>query len=517
VDLEPAKVDLARMLGAEMALLRSDGDLEAKAASFGGGHGLDAVIVTAASESSDPAVLAAGLCRLSGRVVIVGAVGMDLPRRVFYDKELDLRLARSYGPGRYDPAYEEKGLDYPYPYVRFTEGRNMEEYLALLGRGDVDVEPLLSHEFGIEEGEQAYELVLSEEGRSVVGLLFRYGEEEEKGGGGRRRVGLRRGRARTGGLGIGLVGAGAFARSVLLPAMVRLPAFRGTGVVTTSGLTGVNAARLGGFGFATTRLEELLTDEETCAVVVATRHREHAAIAERALRAGKDVFLEKPLGLSRAELDDLIRAVRETGRFLMVGFNRRFAPTYRALRERFRGRAGPLHAVYRVNAGPLPAEHWTLDPEEGGGRILGEVCHFVDLLLHLAGTEPVRVSAEPLPADGVTATVRFRDGTVGTVVYATAGDSGIGKERLEVFGDGTAAVLDNFRAVHASANGRRRRLKAPAGKGHREEILAFLDAVRNGGPSPVPIGQAAWSTRATLAIQESISCGGSVELAGEGA
>jgi len=514
VDLDPGKARLARSLGAELALSRDDGDIEAKAMAFSAGHGLDAAVVTAGSRSSDPAILAAKVCRLGGRVVVVGAVGMDLPRDLFYAKELDVRLARSYGPGRYDPRYEEKGIDYPYAYVRFTEGRNMEEYLALLARGDVEVGPLLTGEFGIEEGERAYEFLMSKKAGSVIGLLFKYEDAtvEDRPPAERGRVDLRHRTPRTEGVGVGLVGAGAFARSVLLPALSGLPSFRPTGVVTTTGLSAVGTARDSGFAFATTDLDELLTDDATDAVIIATRHADHARIAIAALAAGKDVFLEKPLAMTGEELDALSGAVASSGRLLMAGFNRRFAPHVRELRERLRGRAGPLHMVYRVNAGAIPADHWTRDIEEGGGRVVGEVCHFVDLLLCLARRPPVRVQAEGLPDEGVTATIRFAEGSVGTVIYAVAGDPGIGKERLEVFGDGLSAVIENYGRLTVVAGGRRTRIRGAGGKGHREEMREFLDAVRTGRPSPVPYSQAAWSMRATFAILTSLSTGGAVDF-----
>ncbi len=508
VDLDPERVALARTMGAESAWSREEGDLGERARIFGGGHGLDAVVVTAASSGSDPLVLAAELSRLGGRIVVVGAVGLDVPRRLLYEKELDVRLARSTGPGRYDPAYEEKGLDYPYPWVPFTEGRNMEEFLALAGRGEVDLDPLLTHEYGIEEGESAYRLLLSDEGRSVIGLLFRYGAEPDEGEEvPPARVRVRREPRGREGTGLGWVGAGAFARGVLLPAFARRPGVRFTGVVTATGLSGWNTARREGFAWTTTRLEELLEDEDTDAVVIATRHRDHARQAAAALRAGKDVFLEKPLALDEEELAEVTARARESGRLLMVGFNRRFAPSYRALRRLFRERAGPLQAVYRVNAGPLPASHWTRDLEEGGGRILGEACHFVDLLIHLVGRRPVEVFADLLPEDGLSATLRFEDGSVGSLVYAVAGDPGLGKERLEVFADGVAAELCDFRRVRAAAGGRVRRLRAAPGKGHREEVRAFLDALRAGARSPVPLSQAVRSTRATFALLESAGRG----------
>jgi polar amino acid transport system substrate-binding protein len=308
------------------------------------------------------------------------------------------------------------------------------------------------------------------------------------------------------------VGAGAFARGVLLPALARMADFRPTGVVTTSGLSALTAGRAGGFEYATTRFEDVLDDEETDAVVVATRHGEHAACALAALDAGKDVFLEKPLAIRPEELVELCRRVPESGRLLFVGFNRRFSPAAAEIRRRLRGRAGPLHMIYRVNAGALPAEHWTLDPAEGGGRVLGEVCHFVDLLGFFAGCPPVRVEGEALPDDGVTATIRYEDGSVGTVVYAVTGDTSIEKERIEIFGDGAAAVIDGFRRVTLATEGRARRLRVGPGKGHREELRAFLSAVRTGAPSPLPFSQAAWSTRATFAILESVSIGRPIDL-----
>jgi polar amino acid transport system substrate-binding protein len=272
---------------------------------------------------------------------------------------------------------------------------------------------------------------------------------------------------------------------------------------------------MGGFDYATTRLEELLADERTDAVVIATRHAQHAETAIAALTAGKDVFVEKPLALTHEEVGRIGEAVSTTGRILMVGFNRRFAPTYRHLRKVYRNREAPLHALYRVDGGAIPAGHWTRDPAEGGGRILGEACHFVDLLMHLVGVRPVRVYAEALPEDAVSAVIRFADQSVATLMYSTSGSGGLGKERLEVHGEGTTAVLDDFRTLHLAGGSGVRKVRAERGKGHREEVRAFLDAVKAGGPSPVPFSQAAWTTRATLAIVDSLSVGRPVELGGE--
>jgi predicted dehydrogenase len=511
VDLDLRRVKLAADLGAELALAREEEALVERARAFGRGHGLDAVIVTAATDSSDPAILGAECCRLSGRLVIVGDTGLDVPRRLLYDRELDVRMARSYGPGRYDPVYEDRGIDYPYAYVRFTEGRNMEEYLALLGRGEVDVEPLLTHEFGIEEAEAAYRFLMSEESRTAVGLVFRYGASDAGPAAVAPRI-AERGRGRGDGLGISVVGAGSFARSVLLPALRAQSRCRLAGVVTATGLSAVSATRSFGFCYATTDLEEVLADETTDAVVVATRHADHARIAAAALRAGKDVFVEKPAALCPDELEDLEEAVRETGRILMVGFNRRFAPAARELKRRFADRTGPLQASYRVDAGALPADHWTRDPEVGGGRLKGEACHFVDLLCWLVGRRVVRVHSEALPGDGVTATLRFEDGSVASIVYSVAGGPAGGKERIEVFGEGRTVVVDGFRRMAVGADGRVRRKRFAADKGHRAELAAFLDAVRSGGPSPVPFPEAAASTRVTFALEESSRRGVVLEL-----
>ncbi|MCU0724516.1 MAG: bi-domain-containing oxidoreductase [Planctomycetes bacterium] len=514
VDLDRTKVELAASLGAEIALARDEPGLAERARTFGRGHGLDAAIVTAATDSSDPAILGAECCRLGGRLVIVGTTGLDIPRRLLYDRELDVRMARSYGPGRYDPVYEERGIDYPYAFVRFTEGRNMEEYLALLGRGEVDVGPLLTHEFGIEDAEEAYRLLLSEEGRSAVGLLFRYGAPAPD-----PRVVMAavvgRGRSVAGSVGVSLVGAGSFARGVLLPALRREPRCFLSGVVTATGLSAVSAARLFRFRYATTALEEVLADEGTDAVIVATRHDEHARIAAAALRAGKDVFVEKPAALCREDLAMLAATVRETGRILMVGFNRRFAPAAREVQRLFRERSGPLQAVYRVDAGDLPADHWTRDPAVGGGRVRGEACHFVDLLCWLVGRPPVRVHAESLAGDGISATIRFEDGSVATLVYSVSGGPAGGKERLEVFGDGRTVVVDGFRRLTVAGSGRVRRIGVARDKGHRAELSAFVEAVRNGGPSPVPFSEAETSTRLTFALVESAARGRSLRLGEE--
>jgi predicted dehydrogenase/threonine dehydrogenase-like Zn-dependent dehydrogenase len=508
IDLDASKVALARELGADAAVKRTD-DVAGAVASFTGGTGVDAVIVTAATSSNDPIELAGELCRDRGRVSMVGAVGMDMPRKVYYDKELDLRLSRSYGPGRYDPEYEEKGHDYPIGYVRWTERRNMQEFLRLVAEGKVTPARLTTHRFTIDDAERAYHVISGEAGEPFSGVLLSYPPRAAEAV---RTIPLRPVRAKGGAVGIGVIGAGSFARSVLLPRLARSSEVELVGVATA---TGMNARTTGDkfkFGYCTTDLRQLLDDDRVEAVVIATRHASHPRFVAEALRAGKAVFVEKPLALDEEGLQTVLEAQAETGGVVSVGFNRRFSPLSARLREAFTG-VGPLALTYRVNAGPIPREHWTQDPHEGGGRIIGEACHFVDLAQYLTGSLPVEVFAHALGGaegalhDTVAITLRFADGSVASVNYFATGDKAFPKERVEVFGGGGVGVLDDFREVAVSRDGRRTRTrKASQDKGYDEEIAAFLAAVR-GGAAPIPLESLVATTRATFAVEASLRSG----------
>jgi polar amino acid transport system substrate-binding protein len=456
---------------------------------------------------------------LKGRVVVVGDVGLELERRPYFEKEIELVISRSYGPGRYDPAYEERGVDYPPAYVRWTERRNMLSFLELIARGDVAVEPLVTHSFPIEEADIAYEIVTGKRPEPAIAIALTYEGPLEM----PTRVELRA-PAASSGLGdrvrLGVIGAGQFAQGVLLPALRRQRvAFQS--FCTASGFTSRSVAERYGAAACTSEPREVIHDPAVDAVVIATRHDMHAPLVLEALRAGKAVFTEKPLCIRPEELSELCAFAREHGApRLAVGFNRRFAPLAREARDFFGDREEPLSIAYRVNAGTFPPETWVFDPQVGGGRLVGEGCHFVDFICFLAGALPERVHAERIASpgesapnrDSVLVTLRLRDGSVGTLHYLANGDPSLAKEYVEVFGVQRSALLDNFRSLTTHrANRRRRHRLWNQRKGFDEEAAAFVEALRSGGPMPVPFEQLVAVTQTTFLAQESLSLGAPVD------
>lgn len=517
VDVEADRVRRAREAGVAAAL-RSEA--EAAGAAFAEGRGFDVVLICADTPSSDPVELAATLARDRARVVVIGNVGMEVPRRLYYEKELTLTVARSYGPGRYDAEYEEKGRDYPIGYVRWTEGRNLEAFVELLAEGRVQVRPLITHRFPIERAPEAYALLQAGGAERPLGVVLTYPAEAPPASPAVRLSA--RPVAASAPLRLGALGAGNFARNVLFPVLRRLPGVELVGLASGGGPAGVQAARRHGFRYATSDEAELLADPEINAVAVLTRHHLHARQVVAALQAGKHVFCEKPLALKREELAAIAEALAAADRLLMVGFNRRFAPLARELKAFFEPLGGPLALHYRVNAGPLPPDHWLHDPEQGGGRLIGEACHFVDFLTFLVGEPPQRVHARALPddaryrQDNVLLTLEFPDGSLGTVAYLAAGDRAFPKERVEVFGGGRAAALDDFRRLDLVAGGRRRTRRAwlRQDKGHRGAWEAFTAAVAAGGPPPIPYRHLFGVTLATFAAVESLRRGEPVAVEG---
>ena len=504
IDLDERKVKLARELGADLAVLRTESVQDA-AFALTRGRGVDGVLICAATQSSDPIQLAGELCRDRGRVVAVGAVGMEVPRRPYYDKELTLLQSRSYGPGRYDPSYEERGNDYPAGYVRWTEGRNLEAFLGLCARGAIQTAPLVTHRFPIERAAEAYETVSRED---PLGVVLTYSAQ----GAPSRTVQVGSAGKPSGRVRVGVLGAGSFA-GALLPHLAATEAQ----LVTIASARGVSARHLAQrfrIERATTEAGAVLRDPGVDAVCIVTRHALHAAQAEEALRAGKHVFVEKPPALDEGELLRLLAAARESGRILMPGYNRRFAPHTLLLKRHFAARRAPLVLQLRVNAGTLPPEHWLRDPREGG-RILGEACHFVDLCAFLCDAPPVSVYAAG-SGDDVVITLAHADGSVATVAYVGSGDTTAGKERLEVLGDGAFAALEDFRTLELHRGGRKTRTRALGqDKGHKAELAAFVAAVQAGGPSPIALSSLAATSRATFAAVESLRTGEKVAVAQE--
>jgi len=520
---------LAETLGAD----RSSGPAEAEQAvlEWCEGRGADAVLITADTDTNDTVDLAGRIARDRASVVAVGAVGMDLPRRSYFNKELRFIVSRSYGPGRYDPDYEISGRDYPIGYVRWTEGRNLAAFVEVLARGHVRMSPLITHRFSIEQAPRAYDLITGGTREPFLGVVLTYPQDSA--------IDLAAGRlgsvppttlatqeapappAATGTCGISVLGAGAFARSVLVPQLAATPGTRLVGVASRQGLTAATTARRFGFAYSCTDEAKLVADPASNAVVVATRHNLHAPQALAAGRAGKHVFVEKPLCLSEAELQALEQVFGASGApILMVGFNRRFAPLAQNLAALFDDVSEPLVAHYRVNAGTVPLDHWVHDPVVGGGRIVGEACHFVDFLGWLLRGRPVRVSAAA-PADGaryrgdnIVMTIEYDNGAIGTVTYVASGDRHVGKERVEVHGGGRSGVLEDFRRLDLYRRGRRDRRRSwlRQDKGHRAECAAFVNAVLTGSPSPIPLRDLVATTRVTFLALESARTGRSIEV-----
>jgi predicted dehydrogenase len=477
--------------------------------------GFDQVVICAHAAGADPVELAGSLARDRAAVVAVGAVDLHVPRKPYYEKELRLIVSRSYGPGRYDPIYEEHGIDYPIGYVRWTEQRNLEAFLGLLAEGRLDVRPLVSHRFPIERAGEAYDLITARGAEPFLGVLLTYPQQGESPIV-RRLDAVSAARRGEAGVRLGALGAGSFAGGVLFPALKRLPGIELMGVAAASGQKAEHAARRFGFRFAATDETEILHHAEINAVAVLTRHHLHAGQTIAALRAGKHVLCEKPLALNREELAQVVAAQQESGRLLCVGFNRRFAPMAVQLRQAFSDVHEPLMMNYRVNAGALPANHWLLDPVQGGGRIIGEGCHFIDFLTFLSEAEPVSVHAYGLTAEGraaeenVALTVAFADGSVGSITYTAIGDRAFPKERVEVFGGGRAAVLDDFRRLEIVSGGRKqtRRAWLRQDKGHARLWQAFAEAVASGGPAPISIENLTSVALASFAAVDSLRAGG---------
>lgn len=526
MDIDAERTQRALKMGAD-AVADSASAFRDLCAQASRGIGIDSVLIAAETPSSDPVNLAGAIARDRAIVVAVGTVGMEIERKDFYEKELDFRISRSYGPGRYDTAYEQKGRDYPIGYVRWTETRNMEAFVELLSEGKFNLEPLITHRFPIEDAPAAYELIMGKSHERFLGVVIQYGEHTDTSQSMNltRQISIANPRVLpVTYVRVGLLGAGGFASSTLIPAM---KASSSTSLVTVCAATGSHAKNVGrkfGFRTCTTDEAQLVNDPDVNTVVIATRHYLHARQILSALSARKNVFCEKPLCLSEDELQQIASAYLERSAAqrpaLMVGFNRRFAPMIMQIKSFLAEISEPLVLQYRVNAGYLPPDHWVNDREQGGGRILGEVCHFIDLLMFLCGSPIIEIEAHGLRStsrysvDNVLIRLQFANGSLGTVIYLANGDRACPKERIEVFGGGSTAVLEDFRWLDLMRDGRTQRLRARLrqDKGHRAEWTAFADWIRSGQKPPISFEEVVCSTLATMGAEESLAIGRPVSV-----
>ncbi len=521
IDLDPRRVALASSLGLE-AVTRSQA--ESTAGAFTNHLGFDVVLICADTPSNDPVELGGVIARDRARVVATGAVGLNIPRKVYYEKEIAFINSRSYGPGRYDSTYEENGVDYPLGYIRWTEGRNFQAVVDLLASRKLKVESLVTHRFSIEHGVKAYEVITGKKKEVFLGVLLTYPEGKKKE---ERRIefDLRRSTF-DGAIKLGVLGAGLYANATLLPIIKSNKDFELVGIASSGGLHAQHSGKKFGFQYATSSEDEIINDKNINAIAILTRHDSHADLVVKALKAGKHVFVEKPLAINSDQLSVIRKQLLKTEScLLMTGFNRRFSPLANSLNSLISNLNEPKYIHYRINAGHLPLNHWTQDPLLGGGRIIGEACHFVDLITFLVGEPAISVSARALPdggkyrEDNVSMTFTFPDGSIGVVDYFANGDKSLPKERVEVFCGGMVAVLDDYVSLTTVKDGKKKVesgvLRFSKGgaqdKGWKNEMAAFAKSIREGGPAPIAYEHLIGVTKSTFAAVESVRKNGEAQ------
>jgi predicted dehydrogenase len=521
-DYDPARLALAARHGAALVCNLAEPGAQAAIASFTAGQGCDAVLIAAATESSEPLEFAAEAARDRARLCVVGKTGTEFPYAAFMKKEIQLVVSRSYGPGRYDEDFEGSGVKYPIGFVRWTETENLRECVRLMSPSlphRLDVGALITHRFPFARAEEAYELVVGNT-KPHLGVVLGYDAAAARAPAQPITRAFPAPRPAPGRCVLGVIGAGSFARAVLLPELAKRKDVMLRTIVTQRGLNAEHASKQFGFAQCATEVDAVLGDPDINAVLIATRHASHAALTARALAAGKSVFVEKPLALDRAGIAEIAAARTTAPGFFMVGFNRRFAPMIVRARAHLAKHAGTKLLVLRVNAGALPAESWINAAAEGGGRILGELCHFVDLARCLVGADIIAVQADAGAVkagvcDDLAATLHFADGSLATIVYTALGDAAFSKERFELFAGGTVVTIDNFLTMSVTANGKTRGETARSGqdKGHAAELAAFIAGIATGKP-PIDEGELVQSSLATIAVLDSLREGRRVPVEG---
>jgi predicted dehydrogenase/threonine dehydrogenase-like Zn-dependent dehydrogenase len=509
IDISETLLALAKKLGTDETINRHDENLRSVVTNFTNGYGFDSIIITAATSSNDPLELSAEIARKKGKVIAVGAVKLDVPRDPhFYRKELDLKLSCSYGPGRYDVNYEENGNDYPYAYVRWTEQRNMEAFLQLVDQGKINVKPLITHNFDIKDAEAAYDIVLGKVQEPHIGILLSYPQNERKL---QTRFNVHSNPLKQ--INAGFIGGGSFAQSYLIPNVQSWGVSLDT-VVTSKGITASNVANKFGFNHASSDPNDIISNSSINTVFIATPHNSHGRFVLESLKSGKNVFVEKPLAMTEIELEEIAKHCFQYGSNVMVGFNRRFSPAAVELQKEFKKIGEPLVINYRVNAGYIPKEHWIQNEEIGGGRIIGEVCHFIDLMQYFTGALPETVYAQCIQTDNnliknddnIVINLKFTNGSIGTIIYVANADKSLTKERIEIFGGGKAGIINDFNSVELYYSGKSKILKLQ-GKGHKEEVYSFLEAINNGKEYPISFDSIYATTKATFKVFDSLYTG----------
>ena len=514
LDIDSRQVELAKAIGADLALEISREDLEGIVLDFTKALGVDAVIITAGTSSLDPINLAGKLCRHKGKVVVVGAIPTGFDRESYYKKELELRMSTSYGPGRYDPVYEEKGIDYPVGYVRWTERRNMQGIIDLIDGKKIQLEKLITHIFDFKDAVNAYQMIL-EKSEPFVGILLKYETNREI----KTKIKINEGVAEKSSPTVGFIGAGSFAQNVLLPVVQEYSEM--IGVATARSNNARYIAEKYGFQFCTGNADEIINDDRINTVFVATRHNLHGEYVLKALNAKKNVFVEKPLALALDEFNEIQSFYTSISSPLspkiMVGFNRRFCPHIQKIKTLF-SENQPKAINYRINAGIIPSDHWVQDPEIGGGRIIGELCHFIDLTMFLAGSKIDHLSANVLNTseallDTLVVNLAFENGSIASISYFSNGNKSLPKESLEIFEFGNVAIIDDFKQLTLYQGDKRSTANLKKqDKGHREEVKRFLASVRHGQPTPIPPDEIFHVTSATFKVIESIKCKKTMQL-----
>ena len=518
MDINPDRLAFARKVGIRA---RQNKNIKEKFIQMTDGRGFDHVFICADTTSDEPVELAGEIARDRAHVIAIGAVGMEIPRKQYYEKELTFKIARSYGPGRYDHNYEESGSDYPIGYVRWTEGRNLEAVVDLIKQDKLDVSSLITHRFQIDHAEDAYALITSKQNQNYLAVIITYPEGENQQTG-KNTITFSSKHIPSGSkkLNVGVVGAGKYANAVFLPIIKKNPCVDLLGIVSAKGLNAQQSARKFDFTYAGSHTDTILKDKKIDLVAILTQHADHADLVTKGLQAGKHVYCEKPLAITRKQLESIIQKLQKNKHpYLTVGFNRRFAPYSILLKSFFIDRVEPIYAHYRVNAGFIPSSHWLHDLSKGGGRLIGEGCHFIDYLIFLVGQIPESVHTKAMPDNGkytndnFVITMAFSDGSIGTISYLANGNKSVGKEYLEVFCGGKIGILDDFRKLQLFGQStKKKREYFKQDKGHASAWNEFVNAVIENHEAPIPYAELIGTAYVILACDQSLRTGQPVNI-----